>query len=94
MLANYVIFAAIAPAMFGFGAGVAAEREAKLIELKQIAPLPAGGYLAGRLAAALALVGTSIGLLGVLAYFGGVHMVPGAGSLPWALDWRRPCRSR
>jgi ABC-2 type transport system permease protein len=76
MLANYVIFAAIAPAMFGFGAGVAAEREAKLIELKQIAPLPAGGYLAGRLAAALALVGTSIGLLGVLAYFGGVHMVP------------------
>lgn len=76
MLANYVIFAAIAPAMFGFGAGVAAEREAKLIELKQIAPLPAGGYLAGRLAAALALVGASIGLLGVLAYFGGVHMVP------------------
>jgi hypothetical protein len=45
MLANYVIFAAIAPAMFGFGAAVAAEREAKLIELKQIAPLPAGGYL-------------------------------------------------
>jgi ABC-2 type transport system permease protein len=76
MLANYVIFAAIAPAMFGFGAGVAAEREAKLIELKQIAPLPAGGYLAGRLAAALALVGASISLLGVLAYFGGVHMVP------------------
>ena len=28
MLANYVIFAAIAPAMFGFGAAVAAEREA------------------------------------------------------------------
>lgn len=76
MLANYVIFAAIAPAMFGFGAAVAAEREAKLIELKQIAPLPAGGYLIGRLAAALALVGASIGLLGVLAWFGGVKMEP------------------
>jgi len=76
MLANYVIFAAIAPAMFGFGAAVAAEREAKLIELKQIAPLPAGGYLVGRLMAALALVAMSIGLLGVLAYFGGVKMVP------------------
>lgn len=76
MLANYVIFAAIAPAMFGFGAAVAAEREAKLIELKQIAPLPAGGYLAGRLVAALALVASAIGLLGVLAYFGGVVMVP------------------
>lgn len=76
MLANYVIFAAIAPAMFGFGAAVAAEREAKLIELKQIAPLPAGGYLAGRLVAALALVATSIALLGVLAYVGGVKMVP------------------
>lgn len=76
MLANYVIFASIAPAMFGFGAAVAAEREAKLIELKQIAPLPAGGYLAGRLAAALALVAITVGLLGVLAYFGGVVMVP------------------
>jgi ABC-2 type transport system permease protein len=76
MLANYVIFASIAPAMFGFGAAVAAEREARLIELKQIAPLPAGGYLVGRLAAALALVGMAIGLLGVLAFFGGVKMVP------------------
>lgn len=76
MLANYVIFAAIAPAMFGFGAAVAAEREAKLIELKQIAPLPAGGYLIGRLAAALTLVGMAIGLLGVLAFFGGVKMDP------------------
>lgn len=76
MLANYVIFAAIAPAMFGFGAAVAAEREAKLIELKQVAPLPAGGYLVGRLAAALALVAVSIGLLGGLARLGGVKMVP------------------
>ena len=74
MLANYVIFAAIAPAMFGFGAAVAAEREAKLIELKQIAPLPAGGYLVGRLAAALALVAVAIGLLGGLAFLGGVTM--------------------
>lgn len=76
MLANYVIFAAIAPAMFGFGAAVAAEREAKLIELKQIAPLPAGGYLAGRLIAALVMIAVSVGLLGVLAWFGGVKMVP------------------
>lgn len=74
MLANYVIFAAIAPAMFGFGAGVAAEREAKLIELKQIAPLPAGGYLAARLAAALTLIAASVALLGGLAWFGGVRM--------------------
>lgn len=74
MLANYVIFAAIAPAMFGFGAAVAAEREAKLIELKQIAPLPAGGYMAGRLIAALAMIAFSIGLLGLLAHFGGVVM--------------------
>lgn len=76
MLANYVIFAAIAPAMFGFGAGVAAEREAKLIELKQIAPLPAGGYLTGRLVAALAMIAVSIALLAVLARFGGVTMAP------------------
>jgi ABC-2 type transport system permease protein len=76
MLANYVIFAAIAPAMFGFGAAVAAEREAKLIELKQIAPLPAGGYLAARLIAALAMIAFSVVLLGALGRFGGVVMAP------------------
>ena len=76
MLANYVIFASIAPAMFGFGAAVAAEREAKLIELKQIAPLPAGGYMAGRLMSALAMIALAVGLLGVLAHLGGVVMAP------------------
>ena len=76
MLANYVIFASIAPAMFGFGAAVAAEREAKLIDLKQIAPLPAGGYMAGRLIAALAMIAFSVSLLGLLARYGGVVMAP------------------
>ena len=76
ILANYVIFAAIAPAMFGFGAAVAAEREAKLIELKQIAPLPAGGYLAARLIAALAMIAFCVAMLGVLGHFGGVVMAP------------------
>ncbi len=77
MLANYVIFAAIAPAMFGFGAAVAAERESKLIDLKQVSPLPVGGYLAGRLAAALALVAVAIAGLGILGLAGGVSMPPG-----------------
>jgi ABC-2 type transport system permease protein len=76
MLANYVIFAAIAPSMFGFGAAVAAERESKLIALKQVSPLPVGAYLAGRLAAALALVSVAVAGLALLGLAGGVTMEP------------------
>jgi ABC-2 type transport system permease protein len=76
MLATYVIFASIAPAMFGFGAAVATERESKLIELKQVSPLPVGAYLAGRLAAALALVAAAVAGLGVLGLVGGVTLAP------------------
>lgn len=76
MLANYVIFAAIAPSMFGFGAAVATERESKLIELKQVSPLPVGAYLAGRLAAAFALVAVALAGLAVLGLVGGVTLAP------------------
>ena len=44
-LATFGVFAATGPALFGFGAGVAVERDSGLIELKRVSPLPAGAYV-------------------------------------------------
>lgn len=74
LLATYAIFAAIGPAMFGFGAGVAAEREAKLIELKRVSPMPQGAYLAARLAAAMTTTAVALSLIFGVAAFAGVTM--------------------
>lgn len=74
LLATYAVFAAIGPAMFGFGAGVAAEREAKLIELKRASPMPQGAYVAGRLAAAMTTTSLALALIFAAAAFAGVTM--------------------
>ena len=74
LLATYAIFAAVGPAMFGFGAGVAAEREAKLIELKRVSPMPQGAYVAARLAAAMTTTALALALIFAVAIFAGVTM--------------------
>ena len=74
LLATYAIFAAVGPAMFGFGAGVAAEREAKLIELKRVSPMPQGAYVAARLAAAMTTTAIALALIFAVAVFAGVTM--------------------
>ena len=76
LLATYAVFAAVGPAMFGFGAGVAAEREAKLIELKRVSPMPQGAYVAARLAAAMTLTAIALTLIFTVAAFAGVQMPP------------------
>ena len=74
LLATYAIFAAIGPAMFGFGAGVATEREAKLVELKRVSPMPQGAYVAARLAAAMTTTALALTLIFAVAVFAGVTM--------------------
>ena len=95
LLATYAVFAAVGPAIFGFGAGVAAEREAKLVELKRISPMPQGAYVAARLAAAMTATGVSLALIFAVAAFAGVTMpawrwaalyaLGAASSVPFAL---------
>jgi ABC-2 type transport system permease protein len=75
-LAGYGVFAAIGPALFGFGAGVAMEREQGLIELKRVSPMPPGAYVAAKLAAAVATTGVAVGLIYALSTFGGVRLSP------------------
>lgn len=75
-LAGYGVFAAIGPALFGFGAGVAMEREQGLIELKRVSPLPTGAYVAAKLTAAVAATGAALALIYLLAIVAGATLSP------------------
>lgn len=73
-LAGYGVFAATGPALFGFGAGVAMEREQGLIELKRVSPMPAGAYVAAKLIAAVATTALALVLIDALAIVAGVRL--------------------
>lgn len=73
-LAGYGVFAAIGPALFGFGAGVAMEREQGLIELKRVSPMPAGAYVAAKLTAAMAATAAAVALIYALGIIAGVRL--------------------
>lgn len=72
-LATFGVFAATGPALFGFGAGVAVERESGLIELKRVSPLPAGAYIVAKLVSAGAMAALALTLIYGLAVIGGVR---------------------
>ncbi len=50
LLATYGTFGVIGPALFGFGVGVAIEREKGWLELKRASPMPIGAYFFGKMA--------------------------------------------
>lgn len=76
-LAGYGVFAAIGPALFGFGAGVAMEREQGRIELKRVSPMPPGAFVAGKLCAALSTTAAALALIYLLGIVAGVRLTPG-----------------
>ena len=73
-LAGYGVFAAIGPALFGFGAGVAMEREQGLIELKRVSPMPAGAYVAAKMTAAIAATAAAVAMIYALGIIGGAQL--------------------
>lgn len=75
-LAGYGVFAAVGPALFGFGAGVAMEREQGLIELKRVSPMPGHAYVVAKLTAALAATAMAISLIYLLAVVAGAALSP------------------
>ena len=75
-LATYAVFSAAGPALFGFGAGVASEREAGLIALKRVSPMPVGATIAAHLAASMAITAASLALIFCAAAAAGVSMPP------------------
>jgi ABC-2 type transport system permease protein len=73
-LATFGVFAATGPALFGFGAGVAVERDSGLIELKRVSPLPAGAFVGAKLVSAGAMAAMALVLIYALALIGGVSL--------------------
>src|SRR3954452_16475929 len=52
LFATYSVFGVMAPGLFGFGVGVAIERERGWLALKRVAPMPPGAYLLAKMAMA------------------------------------------
>ncbi len=69
LLATFGVFAVMGPALFGFGAGVAAERERGWLKLKRAAPAPAFSYIAAKTAATLLMALISLSFVYMIAGF-------------------------
>ncbi len=78
MLAGYGVFALLGPSLFGFGVGLANERENGSLLLKQTTPMPTGAYLFARVAMALVFGAIVLAGLFLLGAFGaGVRLPAG-----------------
>jgi len=77
LLASYSVFGAMAPGLFGFGVGLAMDRERGLLTLKRALPAPPAAWLLARVLMAV-LFATTIALLLLLAgsTLGGVLLAP------------------
>ncbi len=75
LLGTFGVFAVMGPALFGFGAGVAQERERGWLKLTRAVPAPVGGFLFAKTLATLTMAGLSLGLVyAVAAFAGGVSL--------------------
>lgn len=78
MLATYGTFGVMAPALFGFGVGVAMERERGVLAMKRVAPMPPMAYLFAKVAMAMSFAVVIVLLLFALgATLGGVRLPAG-----------------
>ncbi len=69
MLATYGVFGVMGPALFGFGVGLAIERQNGWLALKRVSPMPIGAYFFGKIAMSLCF-GFAVVLLLTLAAVG------------------------
>lgn len=75
LLATYGVFGIIGPSLFGFGVGMAMERQQGWLELKRVSPMPTGAYFFAKIAMSLVFALTIIVLLSIAAVgFGGVRI--------------------
>lgn len=82
LFATYGVFGVIGPALFGFGVGMAMERESGLLELKRVSPMPIAAYFVAKIAMSLIAALCVVLLLSVAAMgLGEVRMAFG----DWAL---------
>jgi ABC-2 type transport system permease protein len=75
LFATYCAFGVIGPALFGFGAGLAMERQRGLLDLKRVSPMPASAYFLAKIAMSVAFSFAVVVLLSIAAIgFGGVEI--------------------
>ena len=69
MLATFGVFSVMGPAIFGFGAGVANERERGWLNLKRAVPAPALSYLGAKVFSTLLFALAALSLVYIVAGF-------------------------
>jgi ABC-2 type transport system permease protein len=69
LFAGYSVFGVMAPALFGFGVGLAMERERGWLALKRVMPMPPGAYLFSKMAMAMLFALIIYIVLGLMAFF-------------------------
>jgi ABC-2 type transport system permease protein len=78
LFATYSVFGVMAPSLFGFGVGIAIERERGWLSLKRVAPMPPGAYLLSKLGMAMLFALIIYAVLALMAFgLGGVRLAPG-----------------
>ena len=78
LFATYSVFGVMAPSLFGFGVGVAIERERGWLALKRVAPMLPGAYLLAKMAMAMLFALIIYLVLAALAFgLGGVRLEAG-----------------
>ena len=78
LLATYGVFAVMGPSIFGFGVGVANERDRGWLELKRAAPAPAYSYISAKLITTLLFTATALMPIYLIAgNLGGVELPRG-----------------
>ena len=81
LFATYATFGVIGPALFGFGVGLAIERQQGWLELKRVSPMPVSAYFVAKIAMSMAFAAVVVGLLTAAATgLGGVRI----GIVQWA----------
>ena len=84
----------MAPGLFGFGVGVAIERERGWLALKRVAPMPPGAYLLSKMVMAMLFALIIYLILATMAYtLGDVRLDVGQWLLIGAITCSAYCRS-
>lgn len=76
LFATYGVFGIMGPALFGFGVGVAQERENGWLDLKRVSPMPVSAYFFGKIAMSMLFAALVFLILSALAFAGGVRIPP------------------
>ncbi len=84
MFATFGVFAVMGPSIFGFGVGVASERDRGWLRIKRASPAPALSFIGAKLMTTLAVCILALAPVYLIAaIFGGVTLTP----LQWAMTF-------